>query len=152
MHTQSHTKYFLVSLLCFLLYFEFDNLIPVCSAILLIRYVLCVANFDAILWHLGTDISGGSEAMEYILGIDPTRYAWHAFPLPRMCKVSSNPMEQANSEFLPIRQFAPLKHLIERWFYLLTEFNEWWEEVANRIEVLMDPAHRSHMANLRSFG
>lgn len=69
-----------------------------------------------------------------------------------MGKVMINLVEQANSGFLPIRQFVPLKLLIELWFYLLAKFNERREEAANMIEVLIDPAHCTHMVNLNFFG
>lgn len=62
-----------------------------------------VFSFDAILRHLGTNISGGQQVVVYVNGINPGCYAQHTFPLPKMGKVTSNPMEQANSGFLPIR-------------------------------------------------
>lgn len=90
--------------------------------------------------------------MDYIKGINPAFYARHAFPLPRLSKVTSNPVEQANSGLLPIHDFAPLKLLIELWYYLLAKCNERRDEASIKEEILTDPAHRTHMANLCTFG
>lgn len=69
--------------------------------------------FQGILQKLETEIGGGRDAANYINGIDPTSYAQHAFPLPCVGKVTSNPMEQENSGLLAITEFAPLKLLVD---------------------------------------
>lgn len=79
---------------------------------------------------LAIDIPGGQVAVNYMNGIPLPSYVKHDFPLPWMGKVMRNPVEQANSGFLPICQFAPLKLLIELWFYLLGKFNEHHKETA----------------------
>lgn len=58
------------------------------------------------------------EAANYIRAIDVKCYARHAFPLPRMSKVTSNPAEQANSGLLSLRHFAPLKLMEQLWVYV----------------------------------
>lgn len=56
--------------------------------------------------------------MDYIKDIHSEMYARHDFPLPNMEKVTRNLIKQANFGLLPIREFAPLKLVIEFWFYL----------------------------------
>lgn len=85
--------------------------------------------FDAILHYLEAAISGGHVAATYIRKIDLALYARHAVPLPKLGKVTSNPShnpcEQANSGLLAIREFSPLKLLVELWYYLQAKFAQW---------------------------
>lgn len=69
-----------------------------------------------------------------------------------MGKFSSNPVEQANLGILSIHEFGPLKLLIEIWYYILAKFNERRVEAFAWKIVLIDPAHRAHLTNLRTFG
>lgn len=66
----------------------------------------------------------GGAAADYIAGIETTLYAHHAFPLPRMGKISSNSVEQSSSGLLPIREFAPYEILLEGYYYLQKKFND----------------------------
>lgn len=61
-------------------------------------------------------------------------------------------MEQANSGLLHIREFAPFKLLVELWYYMQGKGNERREEALLQQEILTDPAHHAHEANLRTFG
>lgn len=97
-------------------------------------------------------ISGGRLVVAYIKNIETTLYARHAFPLPRLGKVTSNIVEQANPGFLAIHEFASFKLLVEMWYYLQAKFNNRREEAKAREEVLTLPAYQSHMANLYEFG
>lgn len=86
-------------------------------------YWVC-GRFDQLLLHLAVFVAKGAAAVEYIKKIDETLYTGHAFPLPRFRKICSKPAEQANSSLLAIREFAPLKLLIEIWYYEQQYFNE----------------------------
>lgn len=90
--------------------------------------------------------------MDYIHGIDETLYTRHAFPLPQLGKICSNPVEQANSGLLPIRFFAPFKLLIELWYYIEVKFNERRAKALQANNVYTEPAQFWHEQNLRSFG
>lgn len=86
--------------------------------------------FDQLLGHLAASVAKGAAAIEYIKKIDETLYTWHAFPLPRFGKTCSNPAEQANSGLLSIREFAPLKCLVEIWSrFVLVANTELLEDV-----------------------
>lgn len=74
--------------------------------------------FDKILDHLRNSMAWGVAATEYIAGIETKLYARHAFPLPRMGKISSNSAEQMHSGLLPIREFAPYKILLDGYYYI----------------------------------
>lgn len=97
-------------------------------------------------------IAKGTDAVDYIKEIDTKLYARHAFPLPRLGKISSNPAEQANSGLLPIREYAPLKLLVELWAYIQKTFNDRQRKAEECSEVYSQPALRRHRVNLRTFG
>lgn len=80
--------------------------------------MLFLGRYETILHYLEGALSGGNEAVQYIKAIDAKMYAKHTFPFPRMGKINSNPLEQANSRLLGIREFSPLKLVVEFWFYL----------------------------------
>lgn len=75
-------------------------------------------------------------------------YACHAFALPKLSKVTNNPIEQANSSLLTIHEFGPLKLLLELWYYILGKFNERQTQNAARDKLITPPTKRSHAANL----
>lgn len=83
-----------------------------------------IGRFDRPLEHLGVSIVKGVAIVEYIKNIDETLYTWHAFPLPQFGNTCSNPVEQANLGLLSIWEFAPLKCLIEIWYYEQQFFND----------------------------
>lgn len=74
--------------------------------------------FDRLLQRLADSTARGQAVVEYIHKIDVRLYARHAFPLPRLGKVTNNPVEQANSGLLGIREYAPMKLLVDLWFYI----------------------------------
>lgn len=97
-------------------------------------------------------IGKGCDARDYITAIDETLFARHAFPLPRLGKISSNPAEQANSGLLSIREFALFKLLVELWYYLQQKFNLRRATALGTQDVFTEPALVRHEANLRTFG
>lgn len=101
-----------------------------------------VDKFDAILEYEAI-IFGGYEAVEYIKGIDALMYICHAFPPPKMGKVTSNPMEQANSGLLPIQEYALLKLCLKMWYYIQAKFNDKRAMSLSQL-VLPPPAHWLH--------
>ncbi|CAM6081569.1 unnamed protein product [Calypogeia fissa] len=84
--------------------------------------------------------------------LEPELYAKHAFPLHRFGKVSSNPVEQANSGLLSIRDFDPFKLLMELWYYIQQQHNDRRSAAMARHEMYCHQASRRHSSNLQSFG
>lgn len=123
-----------------LLHVNFTDFYFCCFFLEVYLFKLFVSRFDPILHTLETSISGGRAAVEYIKKVHPSTYARHAFPLPRMSKVCSNPVEQANSGLLAIREFASLKLLVELWYYIQGKYNERRVEAQAR-EELLTPQH-----------
>lgn len=82
--------------------------------------------YEAILKWLSESVKAdkGKGAADYIRTIDVKQYARHAFPLPRMAKVTSNPAEQANSGILHLHEFSPFKLLEQLWVYIQQKFKE----------------------------
>lgn len=83
-------------------------------------FFLCYNRYERVLQHMTADLRAdiGPRVVEYIRAIDVKTYSRHAFPLPRMGKVTSNPCEQANSGLLQFRMLAPFKLLVALWVYI----------------------------------
>lgn len=68
----------------------------------------------------------------------------HAFPLPQLGKISSNPIEEANLGLLNIRKFSPFKILVEMWYYLQKKFNLRWVATLRLQDILTEPTLLHH--------
>lgn len=81
-------------------------------------WIMWCCRFDRILHHLMNSMANGRAATKYIAAIDIVAYVVHAFPLPRMGKILSNPIEQSNLGLLGIHKFSPYKLCFELYYYL----------------------------------
>jgi hypothetical protein len=111
-----------------------------------------LCKFDDLLLRLTKSVAKGEAAAKYIKDIDTRVYARHAFPFPRMSRVTSNPCEQANSGLLRVREFAPFKLLVELWYYCQDKFFQRKIQANRGNSPFTEVALRRHEENLASFG
>lgn len=94
----------------------------------------------------------GGATTDYISNIDTTLYAQHAFRLPRMGKISSNPTEQSNSCLLGIHEFASFKIILEGYYYIQQKFNDRMQKALESRDILTKVALERHSTNLCNCG
>lgn len=103
------------------------------------------------LGYLATSVSKGGDAREDNQKIDKSSYAWHAFPLPWMEKVSSNPMEQENPSLFPIHEYSHFYLLVELWYCIQANLKEGQDIATTWEELLTDMTLISHDMNLKTY-
>ncbi|KAL3675840.1 hypothetical protein R1sor_025788 [Riccia sorocarpa] len=78
--------------------------------------------FEDALKGLEERFPNGKEAVQYINGIDRTKFARYALKLPRYGRVTSNSVECMNGAFLKLRVYAARRLIFEVWTYMMRKF------------------------------
>ncbi|KAL3689750.1 hypothetical protein R1sor_016059 [Riccia sorocarpa] len=108
--------------------------------------------FEDALKGLEERFPNGKEAVQYINGIDRTKFARYAMKLPRYGRVTSNSVECMNGIFLKLRVYAARHLIFEVWTYMMRKFYKRRVAADTSIELLTKYAKDRLSEFEREFG
>ncbi|KAL3679109.1 hypothetical protein R1sor_022065 [Riccia sorocarpa] len=108
--------------------------------------------FEDALKDLEERFPNGKEAVQYINGIDRTKFARYAMKLPRYGRVTSNLVECMNGAFLKLRVYAARRLIFEVWTYMMRKFYKRRVAAETSVELLTKYAKDRLSEFEREFG
>ncbi|KAL3698507.1 hypothetical protein R1sor_012583 [Riccia sorocarpa] len=108
--------------------------------------------FEDALKDLEERFPNGKETVQYINGIDRTKFARYAMKLPRYGRVTSNSVECMNGAFLKLRVYAARRLIFEVWTYMMRKFYKWRVAAETSFELLTKYAKDRLSEFEREFG